>query len=248
MKRNGLWILVIIILIAIFWYYCDNQRKKFEAEKEEAIAAAVDEALEAERAYQSVHEPPVRTKVIFVEKEASEKKSSEQSTPEKEPNTFTDERDGQQYSYITVNGTQWMAENLNYETEGSWCYEGNADNCRDWGRLYTWEAATEACPDGWQLPDEQVWTKLIDNYGGRELAGNDLQEGGSSGFDVLFAGYRDKKGFYGKVDSSAYFWSGSEKDEKYAFFSGFYKGYSNVGMYTYTKPDGFSVRCVKKEE
>ena len=63
----------------------------------------------------------------------------------------------------------------------------------------------------------------------------------------MMAGYRDKKGYYGKVDSSAYFWSSTDQDEHYASFKGMYKEYSNIGPYTYNKPDGFSVRCMKNK-
>lgn len=249
MKRNGIWILIIIILIALFWYYCDSQSKKMMDDRNKAIAEAVDSALKAAEANRSVHEPHVRTRIVYVEKEVPAKKAeASKEEPAKKANVFTDDRDGQEYSYIDVGGTQWMAENLNFSTDGSWCYEGNADNCNNWGRLYTWDAAANACPDGWHLPDDSEWDHLINHYGGHDLAGKDLKEGGSSGFDALMAGYRDKKGFYGKVDSSAYFWSSTAQTDHYASFKGMYKEYSNLGIYTYTKPDGFSVRCVRKAE
>ncbi|MEJ2596205.1 MAG: FISUMP domain-containing protein [bacterium] len=245
MKRNGLWILIIIILIAIFWYYCDSQRKKFETEKQAAIAEAIDSTRKADESKRTVHEPDVRTKIVYVEKEAEQKAPEK---PKKEPDTFTDARDGQQYHYIDVDGTKWMADNLNYETDDSWCYEGNAENCKNWGRLYSWNSAKEACPDGWHLPSDEEWDQLFNFYGGHDVAGKALKEGGSSGFNAQLAGYRDKKGVYGKVDSSAYYWSSTEETEQYASFRGLYKDYSNIGLYTYTKPDGFSVRCVKDAE
>ena len=102
MKRNGIWIIIIIILIAVFWYYCDSQKKKFEDEKAQAIAEAVAEALENERSKQNVHEPPVRTKIVYVEKEAEKPKT------EKVPNVFTDDRDGKQYKFIEVDDHRWM--------------------------------------------------------------------------------------------------------------------------------------------
>ena len=45
-----------------------------------------------------------------------------------------------------------MAENLNYRTEGSYCYDDDELTCFQYGRLYKWEPATDACPAGWHLP------------------------------------------------------------------------------------------------
>ena len=75
-----------------------------------------------------------------------------------------------------------MAENLNYETENSWCYGDDPANCAKYGRLYTWAAAVGrdedecgiyhacnlgegdirgACPKGWHLPSQSEWEALI---------------------------------------------------------------------------------------
>ena len=37
-----------------------------------------------------------------------------------------------------------MAENLNYKTKNSFCYDNNARNCTKYGRLYTWGAAMDS--------------------------------------------------------------------------------------------------------
>ena len=59
-------------------------------------------------------------------------------------------------------GTQiWLAENLNYEAEGSVCYENNPANCAKYGRLYNWETAMKVCPKGWHLPSKAEWDKLL---------------------------------------------------------------------------------------
>lgn len=243
MKRNIVWIIIIAVLIAIFWYFCESQKKQLQEENELAIAEAVAEALENARSRGVAKEPPVRTKIVYVEKEAPKEKKKAAG---KVDNMFTDERDGNQYKFIEIEEQLWMAQNLDFESSDSWCYEGDAQNCDNWGRMYTWEAAANACPDGWRLPADEDWDKLIWRFGGNEVAGRHLKAGGESDFEVLMAGYRDKKGFYGKADTSAYFWSATEQEDlRYASFRGFYKKYSNVGPYTYTKTDGFSVRCVK---
>jgi uncharacterized protein (TIGR02145 family) len=128
---------------------------------------------------------------------------------------LTDSRDGQVY-YTVVIGTQtWMAENLNYAVDSSWCYENSADSCAKYGRLYQWAAAmalpaayNEAtwggydvnhqgvCPAGWHLPTNTEWTTLENAVGGDDVAGTALKS--TSGWyddDEYFVPGMDTYGF-----------------------------------------------------
>jgi hypothetical protein len=82
---------------------------------------------------------------------------------------FTDGRDGQTYKTVTIDGKTWMAQNLNYKAEGSWCYNDDESNGNIYGRLYDWDTAKTACPVGWHLPTRQEWDDLVAYVGDREI-------------------------------------------------------------------------------
>lgn len=91
------------------------------------------------------------------------KSESAKQTPQKksdDANTLTDSRDGQTYRTVSVNGLTWMAQNLNYSTSGSVCYELKK-NCDADGRLYTWHDAARACPQGTRLPTASEWESAL---------------------------------------------------------------------------------------
>ena len=74
--------------------------------------------------------------------------------------SFTDPRDGQEYSIVEIGNLSWFASNLNYKIEGSYCFENDDKNCDIYGRLYKWEVALNACPQGWHLSTDFEWQEL----------------------------------------------------------------------------------------
>lgn len=49
--------------------------------------------------------------------------------------TWTDTRDNQIYKIVTLGDQTWLAQNFNFENEGSFCYDDEQENCDKYGRL-----------------------------------------------------------------------------------------------------------------
>ena len=110
---------------------------------------------------------------------------------------FCDERDNTLYGMIPIGSQVWLGQNLNYETENSFCYDNDPENCKRFGRLYTWTDATDTtdtdcgldhfcgigqvysvkgiCPDGWHLPAPSEWDALVAAVGGETEAATALR-------------------------------------------------------------------------
>lgn len=69
--------------------------------------------------------------------------------------TMIDNRDNHSYPLQTVGGKLWMAQDLNYETNASMCFDNKPENCDTYGRLYTYIKASVVCPEGWRLPNRE---------------------------------------------------------------------------------------------
>lgn len=173
-----------------------------------------------------------------------------------------DERNQMEYETVKIGQEWWMAENLNYSTGNSWCYDNDPDNCKKYGRLYDWNSARHACPDGWHLPSDHGWDLLARTVGGMKVAGKMLKsktgwekEGNGTdayGFNALPAGSRgtlsaSKRGMgvFGSVGREAQFWSSSETDGPFAWSLCMYASSEAVHHDNFFTGTGFSVRCLK---
>ena len=169
--------------------------------------------------------------------------------------SFTDSRDGNTYNIIQIGSQTWMAENLNYDAEGSVCPEGDNRNCSKYGRLYTWEIARNVCPEGWRLPDSSDFETLIASAGGAEVAGKALKstsgwfkKGDGSddfGFKGLPAGFSRSANKFDGIGGFAHFWSASESPDGLAYYLLLDFSVPAASLNAYGKDESRSVRCVK---
>ena len=209
--------------------------------------------------------------------ETPESSSSAESSSSQKPSSsadgvtsFLDERDGTVYKMVTIGDQVWMAENLKYEVDSSFCFMDKPINCSEFGRLYTWNAAKDVCPDGWHLPAYAEFETLISTVGGEDVAGKMLKskDGWLDGlFDDLYISGNgtDAYGFYalpaGKRRASAGcdgfgncvgFWSSTEikgldSDRgEAAYYMYLNTGDKTLMFYGYSD-EGLYVRCVKGE-
>jgi uncharacterized protein (TIGR02145 family) len=133
--------------------------------------------------------------------------------------SFTDNRDNEKYSYVTIGTQTWMAENLNYNVSGGKCYDNVSTNCNKYGRLYDWATARTACPIGWHIPNDTEWTTLINYVGGEETAGTKLKanSGWLSGngtnnynFSALPGGSGNSDGSFSSIGNVGRWWTATE--------------------------------------
>ena len=180
--------------------------------------------------------------------------SSDASTYDVVTGTLADSRDGQTYRTVKIGDQVWMAENLNFVTDNSWCYNDDPANCAKYGRLYTWAAAMDSvgewstngkgcgygkecsatspvrgvCPKGWHLPSRDEWEALFTAVGGSSTAGSKLKSatGWSSGGNGT-----DTFGFSslpaGNRDSGGYYYYEGD----YAYFWSSSEYLSNYAYY-----------------
>lgn len=178
--------------------------------------------------------------------------------------TITDTRDGQKYIIVEIGDQTWFANNLNYETGDSWWYNNSESNGEIYGRLYTWDTAQIACPEGWRLPSDDDWKILEIQLGMSEIAANEESWRGtiegdkmkslsgwnndgngtnSSGFNGLPGGFYGLN--YNSIGDIAGWWTSTEKSNSAAWERGLDYNSSQVFRFDPPKTFRLSVRCIK---
>ena len=191
--------------------------------------------------------------------------------PNKNEGTMADPRDGSVYKTTNIGAKTWMMESLNFADSTNYssmlgnskCEDDNPDNCKKYGRLYTWSAIIDSvywaskgktcgstketdkkcdlpdivqgiCPKGWHVPSIQEWEDL------------------ASWMDSFSTSGYDSYGFLRRDYREYFFWTSTDSTGSTA--------YSNLldlfepecpfnirSTVSKTKDTPLAVRCVKDD-
>jgi len=182
---------------------------------------------------------------------------------------------GETYETVVIGSQTWFKRNLNYDVEGSKCYDNSTANCGKYGRLYDWETAMNLpgcswenscalqigakhmgiCPSGWHIPSDAEWTTLMDFVGGASTAGTKLKstsgwynDGNGTdeyGFSALPGGKGGFDGYFYDFGDHGFWWSVTEYDAGKAYFRWMSYDEDVKKDYNYKDSGLFSIRCLQ---
>ncbi len=170
---------------------------------------------------------------------------------------LSDDRDGQTYKTVIFKlptvaevgiEREWMAENLNFKIDQSFCYKGIDAYCEKFGRVYNYDAALAACPDGWRVPTAKDWFQLFDLYGGIHNAGQSVYEGGKSKLNLQYGGFGEPGGYWHGVGKEGYYWDSEEKSAEQAGLIIIHEGTREIFHDRSAKYHLNAVRCIKETD
>jgi uncharacterized protein (TIGR02145 family) len=187
--------------------------------------------------------------------------------PEITYDTVVDMRDKRVYRTVKIGDQVWMAENLKFKTKsGSKVYPRDPVHEDVYGRLYSWEAALNACPKGWHLPSDDDWKELegylgmgyflqngrgwrepVDTLSLKSAVGwiSGITSGDKTGFTALPGGYCDSDLVFYNEGYFSYFWTATETDASDAWYRVITYDVHDIGKFSFSKKYRFSVRCIK---
>jgi len=178
--------------------------------------------------------------------------------------------DGMKVSYMP-DSLYWST--LSPSDQG-FCWYGNDSlaNAAAYGALYTFAAALKGgrgsdadpsgvqgvCPEGWHIPSDSEWSRLIEFLHGDLVAGSGLKEAGtihwdvpnegannSTGFTALPGGFRDSRAKFSSLGAFGFWWSTTEPQTDSSLIRSMSYMASKVTNYKVLESYGLSVRCVK---
>ena len=260
-------------------WYCPNIEEFFARERK---VCPTRQQFEAEQKAERIAEEKRRK-----EKEIKKCKEDEQATrsirkaakkkrdlyEKQHGGSFVDSRDGRKYKTITIGNQEWMAENLNYESDDSYCPEEKKENCQKYGRLYSSSAAISGkvvqkkgslvvqglCPDGWHLPTSDEFGALLETVGGYKVAAAKLTSSGGWGscgheggtddfaFSIVQSGSFDR-GYYHRTGSCLWYATDYKSADCWKFWYGYLDEEMSFRFRNDQRSDYNPIRCLKDSE
>lgn len=191
--------------------------------------------------------------------------------------------ESEKFETVKLGNQEWMAKNMAVTVDrdgnelvlGKDYFYPNDDESlvKEYGLLYTWDAAMRIAPAGWHMPTDEEWKELEEYVGSQEkyrldddpeniakalasttgweededveefAVGNDQSKNNATGFNAVPAG-----GYIGSYFGFGYgagFWSATQYDSSNAFIRSLGYNYAYVDSYDFDKYDGYSVRCLR---
>jgi uncharacterized protein (TIGR02145 family) len=161
-----------------------------------------------------------------------------------------------------TDNAQWSA-----NTTPAWCYfENNAANNVIFGKLYNgyaMEDSRNVCPTGWHVPSNDEWEILMNTLGGSAVAASAMRTTGNigegtglwpfdnvisnnvSGFSAQPAQFRNLDGTFPTQVTSTIWWTSTLTANDTYFTRSIYSFSNSVFNQDFTRPQGFSVRCLR---
>ena len=256
---------------------------KPESSASEESSSSVEPESSSEEESSSSEEPVSSS--VEESSSSAEPEPRDASIYDAEANTLTDLRNSKVYRTTTIEivdeergidySEVWMAENLNYVTESSYCYGDEPEKCTTYGRLYTWAAAVGKsesecgfgqvcnlpagedirgiCPEGWHLPSEGEWNALegaVSNSAAvklRSISGWNRAGTDIYSFSAIATGFRGVDGTFANEDDGTAFWSSTTDadDGDLAYMMQVGDVYNYTIVMPLSKLRGHSIRCLK---
>jgi|GEM_PF-1577942 len=196
------------------------------------------------------------------------KETVKRTEPVPGPDTtrFIDPRDSTSYLVVKIGDQTWMAENLRFGDEKQRAALDKRVTGQQYGLLYDYKTALNACPAGWHLPTDAEWITLEGKLGAAkgQLLSIGYREGdeatgamksvdrwkskgsgtNSSGLNIYPAGLTKENGSRVESGERAYFWTSTKTG--LAVWVRQFRYNSNGIIRGLMDPDvSLSVRCIK---
>ncbi len=155
-----------------------------------------------------------------------------------------DSRDGTTYKTISLGNQIWLADNMYYgQMSDTWCYD-NKKECKERGRLYTWQMAQAACPAGWRLPTRDEVDALVKSLGADEKKAYKELKKIAPSFITITGIRTEKKAFTGNGTYSS-FWTSTPGSDGLGWAFTTHGRFNSIKLSEENINGGLSVKCIK---